>query len=44
VVGRQRQVNLCEFKASLVYISGSRPSRARERETLLLSENKTEKE
>jgi hypothetical protein len=26
--GRQRQLDLCEFQASLVYIVGSRPDRA----------------
>ena len=27
-LGRQRQADLCEFKASLVYIVSSRPARA----------------
>jgi hypothetical protein len=39
-LGRQRQVNLCEFKASLVYIVSSRIARAPQRNPV--SKNKTQ--
>lgn len=32
--GRQRQVNLCEFKTSLVYILSSRTASATERDSV----------
>ena len=40
VLGKQRQTDLCEFKASLVYITSSRPAR----DTETLSQKKKKKE
>jgi hypothetical protein len=34
-LGRQKQADLCEFKASLVYKSSSRPARATQRDPVL---------
>jgi len=42
-LGRQRQVNLCEFKASLIYRMNSRAARATQRNAVSKKQNKTKK-
>ena len=37
-LGRQRQMDFCEFEASLVYKVSARTARATQRETLTLNE------
>ena len=39
-LGRQRQVDLCEFKASLIYRASSRTGRATQRNPASKSQNK----
>ena len=40
-LGRQRQVNLCEFEASLVYRASSRASRATQRNPVSKQQEKS---
>ena len=43
-LGRQRQVDLCEFKASLVYRVVSRTARAKQRNPVSKNQKKKKKE
>jgi hypothetical protein len=44
VLGRQRQADLCEFKASLVYRESSRTARVTQRNPVLKNKKKEKKE
>jgi hypothetical protein len=43
LLGRQRQEDLCELKASLVYRTSSRIAKATQRETMSQKSNEKEK-